>query len=81
MGQVRERKGKNKKHFLKNKKLFFILIFYFFVKGLGFGLEGVFCVGSVGWFGVFEGFESVGMVQDLREWESVEGFEGLGCGV
>lgn len=40
------------------------------------------CVG-VWVFELFEGFESVGMVQDLREWESVEGLGGLcvGCGV
>lgn len=63
---MRERKGKNKKHFLKNKKLFLILVFYFFVKGLGFGLEGVFVWGCVVvWcvFGVWglkrvKGFES-----------------------
>lgn len=54
---MRERKGKNKKHFLKNKKIIFYFDILFFVWGLGFGWFVVFGVGSVGWFELFEGVE------------------------
>lgn len=71
---MRERKGKNKKHFLKNKKIIFNFDILFFCLGFGVRFGGCFFgVGCVGWFDLFEGFEIVGMVQDLREWESVEG--------
>lgn len=55
------------------------MIFYFLFGVWGSVWKVFFGVGSVWLFELFEGFEIVGMVQELREWESVEGVRGFVC--